>query len=498
MKKSIIILGLAVACSISLKSQIHGTIITDTNNIQVVKVWGTHYERGYAYGFLMGTEITQTFSNYLKPQFGSSYPVAKNIITNGQNLKIDSLFTVEAQAIIAGMDAAGTNTTAMDYADLLVANCFLDISEIMGVSPGMGCSSLMSWGDGTAGTDLDGKSVISRHLDWSTSSYLVNNQVILIHLPSEAGEQPWLCIGFAGLFSVLSGFNQNLGVFQNMMDDFSGGSAPGKTYEPIWFTLRKSIEKSDYNSDGQNDVGDVRSALMDQNAGCADGYLISALASSTAGSDLLTALVAEVAPVPPYLTFRSNSYDDKIPGDNLYAANSQIARNNSKNYCTRYNAVTTQLATGTGISSDKSWELLRDYSHLSHNLQFMQYAPELDLFRISPRKGTTAAYLREPVVFRISDLFSAISGIEDPHPVEPVITLYPNPVDRTLILEGLDQRGKDVIITIQDVNGKQVLYESITNPTTKHELNVQSLTMGVYFIHVKFGDMARTFKVIKR
>lgn len=497
MRKSVILLGLAVVCSVSLKSQVNGIILADTNNIQVVKVWGTHNERGYAYGFLMGAEITQTFSSYLRPQFGNYYAVARNIVTDGQNLKIDSLFSVEALAMIAGMDAAGTNTAAMDYVDLLVANCFLDISEIMGVSPGMGCSSLMSWGDATAGTDLDGKSVISRHLDWSTSSYLVNNQVILIQLPSEPGEQPWLCVGFAGLFSVLSGLNQNLGVFQNMMDDFSGNSVPGTLYEPIWFTLRKAIEKSDYNADGQNDVGDVRSSLMDQGAGCADGYLISALARSTAGSDLLTALVAEVAPVPPYLTFRSNSYDDKIPGDNLYAANSQIARNNAKNYCTRYNAVATQLATGTGISTAKSWELLRDYSHLSHNLQFMQYVPELGLFSISPRKGTTAAYLREPVTFSVSELFSAYSGTGDPVAVEPAITCYPNPAAETLILEGLNPHGKDVAITILDITGKQVLYKCLTNPASRLELNVEELAGGVYVVHVQCGGRVTALKIVK-
>ena len=497
MKKTITILGLAVFCSVSLQTQVNGVIMADTNNIQIVKVWGTHYERGFAYGSLMGAEITQTFSNYLKPQFGSSYAVAKNMVTNGQNLKIDSVFTVEARAMIAGMEAAGNNTTGMDYADLLVANCFLDISEIMGVSPGMGCSSLMSWGDATSGTDLDGKSVLSRHLDWSTSSYLVNNQVILIHLPSETGEQPWLCVGFAGLFSVLSGFNQNLGVFQNMMDDFSGSSIQGNLYEPIWLTLRKAIEQSDYNSDGQNNVGDVRSALLDQNAGCADGYLISALARSAGNSDLLVAMVAEVAPVPPYLTFRSNSYDDKIPGDNLYAANSQIARNNAKNYCSRYNAVVARLASGTGIGSTESWELLRDYSHLSHNLQFMQYAPELDLFRISPRKGTTAAYLRDPVVFSISELFSASSGIDDPVVNEPAVTFYPNPVDGTLILEGLDPRGKDVIVTIQDISGKQVLYKSLTNPPSKVELNVEALVGGVYFVLIKCGARTTALKMVK-
>ncbi|MFH0761950.1 MAG: T9SS type A sorting domain-containing protein [Bacteroidota bacterium] len=495
--KKIILAALVLGSSLSLKSQVNGVILADTNNIQVVKVWGTHYERGFAYSSLMGPEITQTFSSYLKPQFGSQYSVARNMVTNGQHLKIDSVFKVEARAIIAGMDAAGTNTTRMDYVDLLVANSFLDISEIMGVSPGMGCSSLMSWGDATAGTDLDGKSVISRHLDWSTSSYLVNNQIILINLPSETDEQPWLCIGFAGLFSVLSGFNQNLGVFQNMMDDFTGSSIQGNVYEPIWFTLRKSIEKSDYNSDGQNNVGDVRSALMDQTAGCADGYLISTLARSTENLDILVAMVAEVAPVPPYLTFRSNSYDDKIPGDNLYAANSQIARNNAKNYCSKYNAVVTQLASGTGVSSTESWELLRDYSQLSHNLQFMQYAPELDLFKISPRKGTTAGYLRDPVAFSISELFSAYNGIDDPVVAEPAISLYPNPVDGMLTLEGLSRQGGDVIITVNDVSGKQVFYKKINNPASTFELNMEALAGGVYVVLVKCGAKTTSYKMVK-
>jgi len=498
MMKKTLLISLAIIPSLSLTAQINGTIITDTNNIQVVKVWGTHHERGFAYGSLLGPEITQTFNSYLKPQFGSQYSVARNMVTDGQRLKIDSLFKVEAQAIIAGMDAAGTNTTGMDYVDLLVANSFLDISKIMGVSPEMACSSLMSWGDATAGTDLDGKSVISRHLDWSTSSYLVNNQIILIHLPSETGEQPWLCIGFAGLFSVLSGFNQNLGVFQNMMDDFTGSPIPGNRYEPIWFTLRKSIEKSDYNSDGANNVGDVRSALLDQPAGCAGGYLISALAGSTGNPDILVAMVAEVAPVPPFLTFRSNSFDDRIPGDNLYSANSQIARNNAKNYCARYNAVVTQLASGTGVSSTKNWELLRDYSQLSHNLQFMQYAPEQDLFRISARKGSMPAYQVQPTTFSISELFSHYSGIDEPAAQDPAISLYPNPVVQSMTIQGLDQPGKTVIISIRDINGKQVFTETISHPAARHELDLKNLTSGIYVVSARWGTVTRSFKVVKR
>ncbi len=41
----------------------------------------------------------------------------------------------------------------------------------------------MSWGDATIGTCLDGKSVISRHLDWTPDPAITENQAIVIHIP---------------------------------------------------------------------------------------------------------------------------------------------------------------------------------------------------------------------------------------------------------------------------------------------------------------------------
>ncbi|MCF8296796.1 MAG: T9SS type A sorting domain-containing protein [Saprospiraceae bacterium] len=496
--KKVILLILIFSSSLGLKSQqFNGAIINDTNNIKIVKIWGTHYERGFAYGYLIGAQITQAFTNYLKPQFGYSYPTARNIITAGQDLKFDSIFVLEAKAIIAGMDSAGTNSTTMDYVDLLVCNSFLDISKLMSKSTKQGCSSLISWGNATAGTDLNGKSVISRHLDWQVNPNLINNQIICIHLPSEIDEQPWLSIGFAGMFSVLSGFNQNLGVFQHVMDDFNGNSYHGKHFEPIWFSMRKAIEKKDFNADGKNNVQDLKTALMSQTQGYADGYIISAIAKSTETNDSLIAMIAEITPTTPFLTFRYKDYADSIPGDNIYTANYQIKRNNSMNFCQRYNSIVGAIGVGTNISSTVNWELMRDYSHLTSNIQFMQFAPEYDLFKISNYHSSSPAYQNTPMSFSIADLFKNNVGISEPNSPKPKISFYPNPVNDILIIQGLDKIKDSALITVIDTSGRQFFTETKNQFSFEYELNLKSYPNGVYIITVIADDFVGTYRIVK-
>lgn len=495
--KRILLLCLLIGSFAHVYSQINGAIISDSNNITIIKVWGTHQERGFAQGSLLGSKITAVFKNYLKPQFGSYYSYARNMVTNGSDLSYDSDFVDEAKSIVAGMDLAGSNREKMDYVDMLVCNSFLDISKMMGSPLLIGCSSLISWGEATEGTDLSGHSVISRHLDWTVNMNLVNNQIICIHLPSEPDEQPWLSIGFAGMFSVLSGFNQNLGVFQHQMDDFNGVSSLGKQFEPIWFSLRKSIEKLDYNSDGKNNVLDVKSALSDHPQGYANGFLISSVARSSEATDSLIAMIAEVAPTSPNLVFRSNSFPDSIPGKNLYTANYQIARNHAMHFCPRYNGIISAIGNGTAISSTGNREMMRDHSNLPHNLQFMQFSPESDLFKISVYRDGKAAYRNEPVTYQISELFSAYSGIGEKIVTEPTLSVYPNPVTDRLTIRGFGQAGETAVISVHDINGKQLLSETQSATGNDLFISLKSLPSGLFFIKVLEGKNSGTVKILK-
>lgn len=409
MKKSTILLFLFLvsinfSCS---KKGINGEIISEEGNLIIVKIWGTHEERGFAYGYLLGESIISIFNNYFLPKFEESRELARGSFTNN-TISIDFNYIKEAKAVVRGMKAKGIHLDGFDYIDLLIANSMLDLQNlIFEMDFKEGCSSLMSWGDATLGTDLGGKSVISRHLEWETDSSLINNQVVIVHIPSEKHEQPWLLIGFAGQLSVLSGCNKSgLGVFQHVLYDVEL-ETPNEnvSYEPIWFTLRKGLENKDPNNDNLNNVNDIKHTLLENNLGYVSGCIVTVLGPSYDRQDSLIALVAELAPGSPEITFRTISYEDSVPGDNLFAANNAISRNNKKQYCNRYISVVSDLMNGLNISSGKNWDIMKINCSSDNSIQFMQFIPEKKILKLAVSKVDTPAHLNDPIILNLDELF---------------------------------------------------------------------------------------------
>ena len=478
--KKVFSVSLFILAPLFLAAQpVKGVIYADTTNILVVKVWGTHQERGYALGYLTGDRITDIIENYIKPQFSVYYIMARNIIIQANDLLVAPDYHTEAQAIIDGMNAAGSNTASLDKTDILVGNTFLDISNLLMMNSGENCSALMNWNDATSGTDLDGKSVISRHVDWLYSAVLNRNHAIIVHFPQEPDESKWLLVGFSGMMSSLSGFNPDFGAFQNMMNDFSGNGQHNAQYNPVWFALRDAIETADYNGDGSRDVQDVRSALAASSQGFADGFIVSALARSNP-VDSLVAMVAELASTVPLQTYRYSNYPDSIPGDNLYTANYQIARNNMMHFCTRYNGIRSHIGNGTNIGLDTNWNLMRDYSHLATNTQFMQYAPELDYFRVSVYRDGKPAYQNEPVVFNLNDLFDNPATGFEPHEMPRQVHCYPNPAGETVTYS--ISSARPVKVEIFDAAGN--LTRDFPSYQSGTSLNIAELNAGLYFTRI--------------
>ncbi|MBI5219379.1 MAG: T9SS type A sorting domain-containing protein [Bacteroidia bacterium] len=489
MKKAAFVLWVLILIFKNTYSQnVNGTILSDTGNVSIVKVWGTHQERGYAVGYLLGNKIKAIYTGYIVPAFGSSLPAAKSIINAGVHIKIDSVYINEAKAVIQGMTDAGIDVTGVDYLDLLVANSFLDLEGLptfKNINLKNGCSSLMSWGNATEGTNLDGKSVISRHLDWTPNSSIINNQAVIIHIPSEPDEQPWLLIGFAGQISVLSGVNSSgLSAFQHMLSDFTGNSSLNKAYEPIWFSLRNALEKTDYNGDGFNNTQDVKDALLHNMNSYADGFIVASLAPSAFGTDSLIAQVAELTPTIPRFSFRSNEYPDTIPGDNLYAANSSIKRNNAHNYCSRYNAVATAIENGLNISDTENWNIMKNYSNSgTGNIQFMQFIPELDILKLSVHKNGQAAYLHQPAIYDLNAFFQSPLTYNI-NKENSNVKIYPNP-SKSNITICFSNPSQDIFnLIITDYRGLKIK-ETNNIRTDRVELSFDELPCGIYFLSLK-------------
>jgi hypothetical protein len=513
MKKTILflILGMCLASSV-VAQQINGKILSAQNNLTVVRVWGTHQERGYAAGFLLADKFTNAYENYISLAFGPYLGHAKAMIQSPYFFYIDPEYIEEAKSFIKGVHDAGYGKD-LDFADILVGNCFLDIYGVLAgmASSSMGCSSLMSWGNATRGTDLNGKSVITRHVDWDMVPVLINNQVMVIHIPSEENEQPWLLVGFAGQISPMSGVNKSgVAVMHQSLQDFYSTALPFKAYEPSTFAMRRAIERIDYNADGVNSVLDIKASLTNNPYGMANNFVITGLAPSTAGSDEHIAIVAEIANIPPYYSIRNNSYlEDKIPGQNLYAANSSIARNDDLNFCDRYLNIIEQIGTGTRISAHGSWEMMKNYSVLpNRNLQFIQYIPELMSLKVgvSQRDGTIAS--QAPIsrfntnhLFNLPQNYNAAKASKMFFMPDEALTVFPVPAGEFVNVSFVVPEPGNVSVAIYNMLGAQVFHQSDVKQQGAYslQLDISGLLPGAYVVRVLTPDGNRMskFNVVK-
>lgn len=499
MKIAILTLMLGLFIIHNVKSQpVNGVIVSDSNNIMVIKLWGTSQERGFAYGYLTGDKMSEVFEGFVRPFYGSNYAAMRELIIEGTSFTIDSVYQAEAQAVVDGMNAAGLNFYGYDYVDVLAGNMFNDMYDwpFGKFKAGQFCSTFMNWGEATSGTDLDGCSVISRHLDTPyVPECLKNNCVIVSHIPSEEGQQPWLMIDYAGAIATTSGLNHSgYSLFQNGMG-ISWDPQINAGYQPVRFLIRSILETTDYNLDGTYDLKDIRDAISSNELGFATGKIFSALGPSAAGEDSLIALVAEVAPEEPYITFRTNSYNDSLPGDNLYAANSEIARNNSHNYCYRYKNMIEHIGDGDSIGSQENWELMRDYSNGgTGNLIFLQYIPEWDLLKVSNYTGDSAAYMLDPNVFDLNELFSLPVNVHENKGDDLQLELFPNPSSEILVIRYNIPAGlisstfdKTYRLAIVDISGKviRVLEGDVNHSWNSIQIDVSTLSKGIYSLSLQ-------------
>ncbi len=498
MKKKLLFVCLFFILIGYTKAQIvNGSILSNADNLTVVKVWGTHYERGYAYGYLCSSKIMSVWNNYILPNYGSYIPLAKQIIGNSNMFSINPKYKTEVEAMLDGIGAAGYDTTGLSYLDLYVVNFTTDLEGFVGKKlPSQNCSSLLNWGNATIGTDLNGKSVICHHLDAPQSdTAIINNQVLVIHIPSEIDEQPWFLTGTAGQMVASQAVNSHgLCVFLNTVDGFS--AEYNKQYEPVTITIRNAIESRDFNNDGVNNVNDIRAAVSTNINGYARGFIICAVAPSSNLIDSLIGGIIELAPQQPYITNRTIDFQDSIVGTNLYAANSMIKRNNAYDFCSRYNDVKNEMNAnynGQNIGSQDNWNIMKNFSTQNTNLQMIQVIPENNILKISVRDSEHLAYQKEPLIFDISQFFIPTNIIEQKKSTDIELSVFPNPViDKANVVfnnfVGISE------IELYDETGNLILSINFSKKTV---IDLSNLPKGVFILKVKTNVMNYYQKLIK-
>ena len=89
-----------------------------------------------------------------------------------------------------------------------------------------------------------------------------------------------------------------------------------------------------------------------------------------------------------------------------------------------------------------------------------------------------------------------VTSVNDIKDVSLICSTYPNPTSNILTLVVKNSEIKDCLYQLWDINGKQILNNTIENAETQIPMNM--LLAGIYFLKVyNKNEEIKTFKIIK-
>ncbi len=455
----------------------------------VLRVWGTHHDRGYAQGYFLADAFLDVFENYMfnyacygNPAY---YNQARAIYQAA--FVVDSEYQTEAEGMIEGANDSGVDMyfeplgRELDATDILMANALIDLSNSVRFPADMfACSSISSWGTSTENDpELLGGLVITRMMDWATNASLFRNPLVLVSLPSEEDEQDWISITFPGVFGGLSAINENgLTTFLNMGNYHNNNDTGG--FYPIMLTLRNGIEKIDYDGDGEQTPQDIVQAVEDRRRA------IGTIVHVSLDGDHLPIVIENNNAAG--VSVRDVNDNTEIAGDNLAATN-HFRTLYEPIYCYRYAHIVDSLEVSTEMTDYRSWDLLSGAAGISTNVHAMRYNSVTRVLTFASAQSGSPAYGETQSTFLIDDLFDT-TGIEDEtvavNQIKP--QAYPNPFNPSTEIRFFLAEQSDVTVEIYNVKGQRVLKRDmgrLEQGTQKLEWNAEGLSTGVYLCRVK-------------
>lgn len=490
--RKLIPLLILIALTLPLCGQINGEL-QYIGPKAILQVWGTHFQRGEAQGYFLADPIMEVFDQFYYLWVAQYNPVFYNYLMNyyQEHFDTDPRMLSEAQGVIAGISAAGVSLyhsglqRDLTAEDLLLSNAFLDMSQIRGSYGSepleLGCSSLSSWGVSTQQDSLlQGSAVITRLLDWTQISTLIANPVLIVHHPAEADEQTWLNFTFPGLIGALSALS-SAGTWAslNVGNDHYATNTQG--LDPVFFDLRRGIERLDLNYDDVSNPLDVFASL---NAGNhLSGTIIHTLAEQD--GDVQTVVIETNNSGTALRYFDNNG---NLPGNHLAATN-HFRWLVNPTCCNRYDNIQDSLYANHNVTAKRQWNVLTGAAGLETNLAALQYTPSTGNLLWASALTGLPAYQNPAISLNANTLFSYNVSADDTAIPAPALSLqlYPNPLARggTLNLksgtsfdrcEVFNLRGQKVWSRILDQRGANV------------SLDLPDFPAGLYLLKVSDGQ----------
>lgn len=143
----------------------------------------------------------------------------------------------------------------------------------------------------------------------------------------------------------------------------------------------------------------------------------------------------------------------------------------------------------TSANGGSSWTLLN--TRMEVNFSHVKMIDSNEFIVTSTKGGIYKGFLNDP-------WFQAGGQANQVLPENQIIGNFPNPFNNSTVIEFFSSERKDVILTVYDITGRQVLYDVINanHGNNRYCFNSGNLNSGVYLYVLEFGRKREYSKMI--
>jgi hypothetical protein len=393
---------------------------------EILNLWGTNYEMGFAQGYLLNKRIVDFLSEFCfeiidLPSFEYEF----------LHLNYKNYFTVpqkyqrEAEGIINGIIAAGESLYIdelhrdMDVIDILLGNTTFDINYVFLGQESFGCSSLSAWGKPTSNdTLIKGNIILGRNLDLTHQISDVERGLIMTYQPDSG--KSWVGFGFPGIISTISGVNEDMLVMAINAGHHTNTPNKAPRMVPLQFVLREILEVSDYNHDDIVNFRDPYEKILEVNN--AGAWLLHTIIPYVDSSTISAAVLECVNESGD--TFRTSDNDENLYPWYLLALNHEEV-NYEPIYDSRYNTVLDSLQIYSDMTFNRMQNIIKAVA-CENTLHTMFFLPNDSLFAVSFADSMHDASYFTPVWYKWNDLFPNHQPVEELLANEKNLLFFPD------------------------------------------------------------------------
>jgi hypothetical protein len=221
------------------EAAVNGTV-RQVGNQQILNLWGTNYEMGYAHGYLMADKIRDLVDHYMIGTLaGGNVAVYNDLLARDaspEGFLWQQQYLDEINGMSDGMTASGKNL----YVPRLGRN--IDSRDIRAFNLQdqfwFSCSSFGVWGNATSG----GETILARNFDfyYDNQGNIANYQIIIAYEPT--GKAKFISFAWPGMVGVYSGMNES-GV-SALVNTGNGDNPYSGPFHPIVEVFRSVLENT--------------------------------------------------------------------------------------------------------------------------------------------------------------------------------------------------------------------------------------------------------------